>query len=84
MRAKVTDIKDGIYYGKIRRKYQHIHLPEPQRQLAEEKRSNAKKMIRENPSKKPAKIMTEARDGASLEVIEKMGNDQAMNMMICR
>lgn len=84
MRAKVVENRNDMPFGKISKKNAHNHLPEPQRQIAERKRKNAKNTIRTNPRKKQGDIMTEARDGASLEVIEQMGDDQALKMMIFR
>lgn len=79
----MVEIRDGIFFGKLGKK-NHNHLPEPQRKEADQRRKTAKQAIREEPNKKQSKIVAEARKETTLEVIEKMGTDKALNDMIFR
>lgn len=80
--AKIIEEHEGIKYGTIAK--QHNHPPEPSRKEAENRRANAKKRFRAEPGKKQSEILTEARSGASLEVIQHVGNNRAFNKMLSR
>lgn len=66
-------------------KKNHNHFPNPAQQKAEEKqRKDGKQKVREKRGKRTRKIMEEIQDGADLETIQEMGDQQAVMRMLRR